>query len=461
MDRGDEGPGRPAAGRPCPAGGGGASMPAVVSRRPRLLCVMGSGETAPTMTPVHAELMERVGSPPAPAVLLDTPFGFQENADEIVARAIAYFGRSVGRPLASASLRRVEDADALTLERALSAVREAAYVFSGPGSPTYALRQWRASQVPALLAQTLREGGCVTFSSAAATTLGRVALPVYEVYKVGETPRWLEGLDLLAAAGLAVAVVPHYDNAEGGTHDTRYCYMGERRLRHLEGLLPDGVGVLGVDEHTACILDLDAGTMAVRGRGAVVARSGGVERRWTAGDEVGIDALFGRGDGGRSAGAAIPAELFPPAAGGGDPRVEGGGAPGPFRAGIEEQRRLFDAAHARADVDAMLGAILALDDHLTAWAADTTQSADTDEGRSALRGMVVRLGEVARTGARDPRELVGPFVDLALRLRAEAREARRFADADAVRDALLGAGVEVRDTTDGTEWLLTRDPAAG
>jgi len=45
----------------------------------------------------------------------------------------------------------------------------------------------------------------------------------------GRGPPLAAGLDLLApATGLRAAVVPHYDNAEGGTHDTRFCYMGER-----------------------------------------------------------------------------------------------------------------------------------------------------------------------------------------------------------------------------------------
>ena len=47
---------------------------------PRLLCIMGSGETTPTMVSVHADLLSRLGPKPVPAVLLDTPFGFQENA---------------------------------------------------------------------------------------------------------------------------------------------------------------------------------------------------------------------------------------------------------------------------------------------------------------------------------------------------------------------------------------------
>ena len=122
----------------------------------------------------------------------------------------------------------------------LARVAEARYVFAGPGSPSYALRQWLGTAVPDLLAAKLRDGGCVTFASAAAVGVGVCSLPVYEVYKVGEEPRWLDGLDLLSVTGLRAAVVPHYNNAEGGTHDTRYCYMGERRLRMLEALLPGG-----------------------------------------------------------------------------------------------------------------------------------------------------------------------------------------------------------------------------
>ena len=34
-------------------------------------------------------------------------------------------------------------------------------------------------------------------------------------------------------------LIPHYNNAEGGTHDTRYCYMDERRLSTLEAQLAD------------------------------------------------------------------------------------------------------------------------------------------------------------------------------------------------------------------------------
>ncbi len=56
--------------------------------RPRLLTIMGSGETAPPMAKVHRLLVERLGPPPVDVVLLDTPYGFQENTDQISQRAV-------------------------------------------------------------------------------------------------------------------------------------------------------------------------------------------------------------------------------------------------------------------------------------------------------------------------------------------------------------------------------------
>jgi cysteinyl-tRNA synthetase len=68
--------------------------------------------------------------------------------------------------------------------------------------------------------------------------------------------------------------------------------------------------------------------------------------------------------------------------------------------------------------------------------------------------MVARLGDLARTGARDPRQVVGGFVDALLEARSVARAGHRYNDADQLRDRLLVLGVEVRDTPDGTEWEL-------
>ena len=213
---------------------------------PRILAIMGSGETAPTMVQTHRHLAAMLGGS-SRAVVIDTPSGFQENAPELARRAVEYFRRSVELDVEIAGLTRLDDrADPVDRERGLRRVADADWVFAGPGSPTYALRQWRDTPLPGLLADKLSDGGVVTFASAAALTLGRATVPVYEIYKAGEEPRWADGLGLLQGIGIDAVVIPHYDNAEGGNHDTRFCYLGERRLAMLESSLPDDAYVLGM-----------------------------------------------------------------------------------------------------------------------------------------------------------------------------------------------------------------------
>ncbi|MGH9153025.1 MAG: CysS/YqeB C-terminal domain-containing protein, partial [Acidimicrobiales bacterium] len=114
----------------------------------------------------------------------------------------------------------------------------------------------------------------------------------------------------------------------------------------------------------------------------------------------------------------------------------------------------FDAALSAGDVAAAVRAALELEQELTAWSRDTLQSDELDRGRAVLRSMVVRLGEGAEAGGKDPSEVVAPFVEALLGQREAARSVKRWADADAVRDALVALGVEVRDTPDGTTWRL-------
>ncbi|NUR90726.1 MAG: hypothetical protein HOY71_42180, partial [Nonomuraea sp.] len=225
---------------------------------PGLLVLMGSGETSPTMVEIHRSAARGLRGG-ARAVLLDTPYAFQENARDISARACRYFARSVGLEVAVGG--EVAGAD---------------WVFSGPGSPTYALDQWLASPIAGdLRARVRARRGVTVLASAAACTAGAATVPVYEIYKVGAEPHWREGLDLLAELDLRAVLIPHYDNAEGGTHDTRYCYLGERRLSRMERELPEGTSVLGIDEHTAVVVDLESEAVRVAGRGGLTVRRGG------------------------------------------------------------------------------------------------------------------------------------------------------------------------------------------
>jgi cyanophycinase-like exopeptidase len=428
----------------------------------RLLTIMGSGETAPTMVKMHRQLLGRLGPAPVPAVLLSTPFGFQMNAADVAAKAVQYFRESVNAEIQVADIRSSAEADTVRNETMLARLGDARYAFAGPGSPTYALRQWTGTVVPQLLADKLALGGAVTFASAAALTLGVATVPVYEIYKVGEDPHWLEGLDLLAAAGLRAAVIPHYNNAEGGNHDTRYCYLGEQRLAAMERDLPEDAFVLGVDEHTAVVIDLEAADATVAGLGVVTVRTQGRSTEIPAGTTVAIseisDLAAGRGTrrtrqgvGGDSAEMEQPA----PAADN-DTRV----ARSPLMDSVRGHEEAFATAVSERDVESAVRAILELDDELQAWSRDTLQSDELDRGRAALRSMVVRLGELAEVGARDPREVIGPFVEAVLDMRSDARAERRWHDADEARDLLAQLGVEVRDSPDGTEWAVTGEPGS-
>jgi hypothetical protein len=427
---------------------------------------MGSGETAPTMAKVHRALFERLG-PDARGAIVDTPYGFQENADELSERTVEFFATSVGRRVSVASYRSRSD-DALALATAVARIREASYVMAGPGSPSYALRTWAGGPIPDALGSTLRDGGVLTMASAAALTLGAVTIPVYEVYKVGEAPRWLDGLDLLGpATGLRAAVVPHYDNAEGGTHDTRFCYMGERRLRMLESMLPADTFILGVDGHTALVLDLEARMATVSGLGGVTVRMAGRSAVIPAGSEVAIDAIAELA---ADLAAGLPEGGAGVAASGAVASSEGRAgvrttAPRPahLRDAMAELEGSFIHALDRGDTRGAVAALLDLDGKIEARIRGGEDSPDLDNASATLRSLIVRLGERAETGTRDPRAALDPFVGALLELRARARDARDWPTADLIRDRLTDAGVEVRDDADGTTWELrqTVDDGAG
>jgi cyanophycinase-like exopeptidase len=425
----------------------------------RLLTIMGSGETAPTMVKPHRQVFERLDADGGDlqAVFLDTPFGFQENAEELSAKTIEYFRVSLQRDVRVAGLPRVETATTMQREEAFNAVRRARFVFAGPGSPTYTLRQWAGTPVPDLLAEKLRTGGAVTFSSAAALTLGVRTVPVYEVYKSGADPYWLDGLDLLSDIGLPVAVIPHYNNAEGGHHDTRFCYMGERRLRVLESMLPDGAFVMGLDEHTGVVLDLDADTATVVGLGVLTLRRNGVSSEIPSGETVAIDVLRnGPSSGGASTVVATAPAVTDPTHSATTAQAPGSAAPS-LAGDAARLGARFDDAIARRDPADAVAAMLELDDAMQAWSTDTLQSDEMDRARSLLRSMIVRLGEAAGRGLVDPHDVVRPFVEVALAARTEVRAAKRYDLSDQIRDGLAAAGVEVRDTPAGQTWDLITD----
>ena len=421
---------------------------------PRILAIMGSGETAPTMVTTHRRLTSLLPSP-IKAVVLDTPYGFQENAPELATKAVEYFKTSINVDLVVAGLVRLHDthiaADPVAIERGLRALADADYIFAGPGSPTYALRQWSGSSVARIMIDKLNNGGIVTFASAAALTLGKATVPVYEVYKVGQDVQALEGLDILSSIGINAALIPHYDNTEGANHDTRFCYLGEARLQMFESLLDPDTYVLGVDEHTGLIIDIDAATATVVGNSNVTIRLRSESFVYPTGSVIPLSLL------------QSPTSLL---TGSGEVSSSPSVATTPVATSTQlaqansldsvlaESIQQFDQAMQQRDALAAVRAVLSLEQSMQDWSIDTLQSDVLVRARGTLRSMISQLGDAAVGGVRDPREVVAPFVEAMLSVRATVRAEKRFDLSDIIRDVFASLNIEVRDTPAGVEWSL-------
>jgi hypothetical protein len=196
-------------------------------------------------------------------------------------------------------------------------------------------------------------------------------------------------------AGIRGAIIPHYDNAEGGNYDTRFCYLGEVRLTELERQLPDDTGILGVDEHTAGIIDLEQESLTVMGKGGVYWRRNGETRSFESGSVTQLSEL-----------QSFEPEAAPTAT--------------PLKREVN-------------DVDLLV--------------------ALAESGGPESIDAIARLAKMASTGGIDridPTELVEGL----LVLRVGARDAKDFALSDRLRDVLVASGIEVMDTPGGSTWSI-------
>jgi cyanophycinase-like exopeptidase len=143
-------------------------------------------------------------------------------------------------------------------------------IFMGPGSPSYAVRQLQDSLAWDYLLARHRLGAALVLASAAVVSVSTFALPVYEIYKVGEDLHWKRGLDFFGVYGIPLVFIPHWNNNDGGVElDTSRCFMGQKRFARLMRLLPAGLTVIGIDEKTALMMDVQAGECHVSGLGGV------------------------------------------------------------------------------------------------------------------------------------------------------------------------------------------------
>jgi hypothetical protein len=143
-------------------------------------------------------------------------------------------------------------------------------IFMGPGSPTYAIRNLKDTLTWDVIRARHRLGATLIFASAATISIGAYALPVYEIYKVGQDVHMVDGLDLFADFGLHVSFIPHWNNADGGVDlDTSRCFIGMDRFAEWCSLVPSVNETIGLDEHTGLIMDFESGICEVSGVSSV------------------------------------------------------------------------------------------------------------------------------------------------------------------------------------------------
>jgi hypothetical protein len=293
---------------------------------------------------------------------------------------------------------------------AVSVIRDSNLIFAGPGSPTYAIRQWRDSPVWQAVTESFEGGADLLFASAASIALGRYAVPVYEVYKAGEDPFWADGLDLMSRLGLCVAIVPHFDDSSGGeNYDSRFCYMGAKRFDALQERLPADVTIVGIDAYTGICFDPSSSSASVSGQGGItLIGEDGVKRY--------------------EAGAVLPFEAF--------------------RSGARGVVPTYDAAKALSGYEF------------------TDEASDGDpmheiaryvEGLGSLTGnqkvdLLARLQALHDSAGNSSPETEDHLVELVIELREALRGAKRYDLADKARDLLDSLGIELNDTPQGTNW---------
>jgi cyanophycinase-like exopeptidase len=247
------------------------------------VALIGSGETSAAGGRVF-EAVARRYEPPLRIAILETPAGFELNSDRVAGRVADYLEQRLGQHSPEIHVipaRRRGTSLGPDNPELLAPLAGADLIYMGAGSPTYAVRQLRESLAWRAILARHRQGAAVVLASAAAISAGFVALPVYEIYKAGHDLHWHGGLDLLGPFGLKLAIVSHWNNSEGGDGlDTSHCFMGRSRWQVLAGMLPQLTAVLGIDEHTGLIIDLEKGRADVLGRGAVSVIRDGREQRF-------------------------------------------------------------------------------------------------------------------------------------------------------------------------------------
>ncbi|MCC6298356.1 MAG: cysteinyl-tRNA synthetase [Anaerolineales bacterium] len=236
------------------------------------IAFLGSGETSLAGGRIFEALAKKINEPLRIA-LLETPAGFELNSAQVVGKVGEFMKTRLQnyKPIVDVvPARKKNSAFSPDDPKIIEPLLYANMIFMGPGSPTYAIRHLKDSLAWDVIRARHRLGATLIFASAATISVGAHALPVYEIYKVGQDVHAVDGLNLFADFGLHVSFVPHWNNAEGGADlDTSRCFIGMDRFAEWRHLIPTENLTIGLDEHTGIIMDFENRSCEIMGVSSV------------------------------------------------------------------------------------------------------------------------------------------------------------------------------------------------
>jgi hypothetical protein len=236
------------------------------------ILLLGSGETSHAGGQAFEEFIKGCG-PQLRIRILETPAGFELNSPKVAGKVGDFLKirlQNYQPDIKLVAARAHEGEFSTNSPELCKQLSDADLIFMGAGSPTYTVRQLRGSCIWLTTMAAFAQGANLALASAATIALGKLALPVYEIYKVGADPFWNLGLNFLSVFGLDVSFIPHWNNNDGGAElDTSRCFMGRERFETLTAELPKPHSFLGLDEQTGLILDFENWKGKVIGKGKV------------------------------------------------------------------------------------------------------------------------------------------------------------------------------------------------
>ncbi len=258
------------------------------------IAFLGSGETSLAGGRIFESLVKSLDHPPQIAIM-ETTAGFELNSPLVAQKVGDYLSKRLQNYAPQIHIiparKRGTDFSPDSAE-ILIPLLIADLIFMGPGSPTYAVRQLKNSLAWDIIRARHRRGAALIFASAATIAVGAHALPVYEIFKVGEDIHVKNGLDLFKDYNLPVSFIPHWNNAEGGADvDTSRCFVGRERFDVWRSMLPAGQTIVGLDEHTGIIVDFENQKCRISGVSSVTVCDGKETEIYPAGAKFGIEKL--------------------------------------------------------------------------------------------------------------------------------------------------------------------------